>query len=89
MGRKSLTDRTLKALKPAGKTRDEWDPSFPGFGVRVSDKGRLTFVLAARFPGSKNPTRRALGMYGPMTLQDARTKSSLARSDRARGRSCR
>jgi integrase len=77
VAKKSLTDRTLKALKPAsaGKTYDTWDASFPGFGVRVSDKGRVTFVLAARFAGSKNPTRRALGMYGPMTLQDARNKA--------------
>ncbi|MGA7113624.1 MAG: hypothetical protein WBY77_14445 [Pseudolabrys sp.] len=35
--KKNLTDRTLKALKPAkaGKHYDVFDVRFPGFGVRV------------------------------------------------------
>jgi integrase len=40
----------------------------------VSETGRRTFVLTARFPGSPNPTRRALGVYGELTLEQARTK---------------
>ena len=77
MATKHLTDRTLKALKPApdGKTDDYWDAGFPGFGVRVSETGRKTFVLAARYPGSENPARRALGKYGPLTLEAAREKA--------------
>ena len=37
MAKKNLTDRTLKALKPAkaGKHYDVFDVRFPGFGVRV------------------------------------------------------
>src|SRR5262249_50309478 len=31
--------------------------------------------LALRYPGSKNPTRRALGRYGPLTLELARAKA--------------
>jgi integrase len=78
MAHKNLTDRTIKALKPApkGKVNDNWDRGFPGFGVRVSDTGRRTFVLAARYPGSPNPTRRALGLYGPLTLKEASEKAS-------------
>jgi integrase len=77
MAQRRLTDRTLKALKPAqpGKHYDVFDLGSPGFGVRVSDTGRKTFVLAARYPGSDNPTRRALGLYGPLSLADARTKA--------------
>jgi Arm DNA-binding domain len=75
--KRSLTDRTLKSLKPAptGKHVDHWDVGFPGFGVRVSDTGRRTFVLAARYPGSENPTRRSLGIYDKMSLADAREKA--------------
>lgn len=29
-------------------------------------------MLVARFPGSKNPTRRAIGSYGAITLDKAR-----------------
>jgi integrase len=74
---RNLNDRILKSLKPTatGSTLDVWDASFPGFGVRVSDTGRRTFILAARYPGSKNPTRRKLGIYDAMSLTDAREKA--------------
>ena len=75
--KKALTDRTLRALKPAekGKTYDVWDAVVPGLGVRISDSGRRTFVLVARYPGSRNSTRRALGEYGALTLEQARAKA--------------
>jgi integrase len=75
--KRNLTDRTLKSLKPTkqGTHVDVWDLGFPGFGVRVSDTGRRTFVLTARYPGSNNPTRRALGVYDKMSLEEAREKA--------------
>ncbi|HEY5129860.1 MAG TPA: hypothetical protein VIJ35_21675, partial [Bradyrhizobium sp.] len=56
--KKALNDRGLKALKPApkGETYDVADSIVPGFGVRVSETGRKTFILIARYPGSGNPT---------------------------------
>jgi integrase len=74
MAKRNLTDRTLKALKPAaaGKLYDVMDTVVPGFGVRVSDSGRRTFMLVARYPGSSNPARRSMGAYGAITLADAR-----------------
>lgn len=77
MARKALTDRTLKSLKPAvrGKHYDLWDAVVPGLGVRVSDIGTKTFVLMKRYGDSKNPTRGRLGMYGAISLDDARTKA--------------
>ena len=77
MAKRNLTDRTLKALKPAaaGKLYDVMDSVVPGFGVRVSDSGRRTFMLVARYPGSPNPARRSMGAYGAVTLADARQKA--------------
>jgi integrase len=77
MPKRSLNDRILKTLKPAqpSKLYDLWDTIVPGFGVRVSETGRRTFILIARYPGSHNPTRRALGEYGELTLEKARTKA--------------
>ena len=77
MAKRTLTDRGIKALKPAkpGTLYDSMDTVVPGFGVRVSETGRRTFILLARFPGSKNPTRRALGEYGTLTLEQARAKA--------------
>jgi integrase len=76
--RVTLNDRILKALKPAGtagKPYDIRDTVVPGLRVRVMGGGQRTFVLLARYPGSPNPTRRALGEYGELTLAEARAKA--------------
>jgi integrase len=77
MAKRNLSDRTLKSLKPAGpgKHYDLMDSVVPGFGVRVSDAGRRTFILVKRFPGSSNPTRLALGEFGALDLAKARKKA--------------
>jgi hypothetical protein len=67
MAKRNLTDRALKALKS-----DAMDTVVPGFGVRVLPLGAKTFVLIARYPGSTNPTRRAIGRYGAIDLATAR-----------------
>jgi integrase len=76
---KTLTDRALKALenKPAarGTTYDVADGVVPGLQVRVMPSGARTFVLTTRYPGSNNPTRRSLGSYGELTLEQARDKA--------------
>jgi len=76
--KKNFNDRSLKALKPAAKGRgtyDRMDPLLPGFGVRVSEAGRKTFMLAARYPGSASYVRRAIGVFGAMSLEKARAKA--------------
>jgi integrase len=75
--KKNLTDRTLKAMKPArlGKTYDVADAQVPGLAVRVLPSGKRTFVFVGRFPGKTNPTRRRLGTYGALTLEKARDKA--------------
>ncbi|MGO6665124.1 site-specific integrase [Rhizobium ruizarguesonis] len=74
MPRENLTDKRLQALKaaPKGERYDISDGITPGLAVRVTDRGTKTFVLVARFPGSSNPTRRAIGEYGAVTLESAR-----------------
>ena len=75
MQKHRLTDRKLNALK-AGATRYEvMDLDVPGFGVRVSETGQRTFILIARYAGSPNPTRRALGEYPAISLEKARTRA--------------
>jgi integrase len=86
MANKLLTDRFIRALKPAapGKRYDVFDTNVPGFGIRVSDDldksrpgkaGRISFILYSRFPASPNPTRRKLGSFGTLTLKEARDKA--------------
>jgi integrase len=82
--RKRLTDRTIKALKPASADAapvDIMDSITPAFGVRVMgtpERPVRTFILRTRFPGSKNPTRARLGNYDEtdkLSLEDARDKA--------------
>ena len=77
MGKRVLNDRTIKGLKPAtpGKRYDIMDALVPGLGVRVTENGTKTFTLVTRYPGSANPARRALGAYGEITLEQARTRA--------------
>jgi integrase len=81
---KKLTDRTLRALKPASADAapmDIMDSITPGFGVRVMgtpERPVRTFILRMRFPGSKNPTRARLGSYDEtdrLSLEAARDKA--------------
>jgi integrase len=75
--RQTLNDRFIDSRKPAkaGRRYEVWDAIVPGLGIRVTDRGTKTFVLATRYPGSDNPTRRALGEYGKLTLEQARNKA--------------
>src|SRR5262245_26153234 len=73
--RKQLTDRLLRALKPAqlGQRYEIMDSLVPGFGIRVTERGHKSFVLITRYPGDEQPARRAIGAYGKVTLEQART----------------
>ena len=73
--RKTLTDRLLRSLKPRETSFDVMDALVPGLSVRVLPSGKRSFVLIGRFPGGRNPTRRALGGYGEVTLEKARGKA--------------
>jgi hypothetical protein len=79
MSKRTLTDRFLKSLKPApaGKRPIYFDAVVPGLGARVTDKGTVTFVLVARYPGSSNPSPRQIGKYGAVTLEEARKRGSV------------
>ena len=70
-----LTDRGLKNLPPADKPYEIMDFDVRGLGIRVMPSGARSFILFRRFPGSKNPARRSLGIYGEISLAQARDKA--------------
>lgn len=76
MTRNRLTDRKLQSLKRKDKRYEVMDSDVPGFGVRVSEVGQKSFILIARYPGSSNPTRRALGEYPSLSLSEARERAN-------------
>src|SRR5260370_16126463 len=78
VSRQNLTDRFINSRKPAPiGQRDEYgDAIVPGLALRVTDRGHKSFVLVTRYPSNpKNPTRRALGEVGAITLDQARQKA--------------
>jgi hypothetical protein len=73
-----LTKRVIDEFKYEGDgmSRDvRWDASLPGFGVRIYPSGRRAFVLSYREAGRKR--LMTLGMYGPLTLDQARDQAKL------------
>jgi integrase len=84
---RQLTDLKIRSLKPAAdrKPYDVKDTQVPGLHVRVMATGKRTFVLLSRFPGRPHPTRRALGSYGELTLEEARDKATAWRKLISRG----
>jgi integrase len=75
MSKTNLTDRAIKAARPAAQLYDIHDAVVPGLSLNVLPSGVKRFVLIKRFPGSKFATRRALGAYGELTLEAARNKA--------------
>jgi hypothetical protein len=84
-----LTDFALKALKPApkGKRPILWDADVRGLGVRYNDRKPpdRSFVLVARYPGSKNPAPRTIGDFPSMDLAEARRIAREWREDLRQG----
>lgn len=78
MSRTVLTEKYILSPRrvPAEGRADFLDALVPGLALRVTAKGHRSFVLIARYPSRpKNPTRRALGDYGELTLEAARDKA--------------
>lgn len=87
MSRHVFTDKYLSALKPApeGKRVTHWDGLLDNFGVRITDKGVVSFIAMRRLPGRSAPTRITIGRYPVIKLADARKKAGRAISELAEG----
>ncbi|EKF43477.1 phage integrase family protein [Nitratireductor indicus C115] len=70
-----LKDTHCSKAKATGKRYEIFDTRVPAFGIRVSPKGAVTFIIFTRFPGGKSPTRVTLGSYPAMALAHARRKA--------------
>jgi hypothetical protein len=68
----ALSDRAVRAAKPQARAYDMHDAVVPGLLLEVRPSGLKRLALLKRYPGSKNPTRRLIGSYGGVTLEQAR-----------------
>ena len=77
MSKIKLTAAAVEKLKaPTAGRAEYFDTTFPGFGVRITDKGRKTFIVFYRFGGRQR--RLTLGTYPALSLAEARKKASSA-----------
>ena len=97
--KRQINGRYLRSLRPApaGTRIEVWDTTaVPGFGIRIYDiedtnparrgkAGRIAFVLYTRFTRGAAPTRRIIGNYGAITLEEARRIAGEWRSLIAKG----
>lgn len=72
-----FTDNGIKALKPKAERYEVWESGRTGFGVRVSPKGRKTWIYMYRFGGKAR--RLTLGAYPALPLSKARIKVAAAK----------
>src|SRR4030088_1966362 len=69
MPRIKLTKSAIDALPPPLSDVVYWDAASPGFGVKVTPKGRKVFVVLYRTGGAGSKLRKyTIGPYGRVTL---------------------
>jgi integrase len=78
-----FTDKGIAALKPKAERYEVWEDGRTGLGVRVSPKGRESWVYMYRFDGKAR--RMGLGTYPLISLASARVKHSSAKEALSKG----
>src|SRR5215217_56988 len=73
MPRIRLTKSAIDALPTRKSDIVYWDAGFPGFGVKVTPKGRKVFIVLYRTGGAGSKLRKyTIGPYRRVTLHQAR-----------------
>jgi Arm DNA-binding domain/Phage integrase central domain len=87
MPRLKLTKSAIDALHTPPKDIVYWDRSAPGFGVKVTPKGRKVFIVLFRTAGAGSRLRKyTIGPYGRVTLHQARLAAQKVHAARLEGR---
>ncbi len=72
-----LSPRFIEAVKRAerpAKDQFYWDRHLKGYGLKVTPRGRLVFVVQARYFGKTK--RYTIGTHPPLTEPDARAAAN-------------
>jgi integrase len=87
MPRMRLTKSAIDALPTAKSDVVYWDVSYPGFGVKVTPKGRKVFIVLYRAGGAGSKLRKyTIGPHGRVTLHQARVAAQKVFAARLEGR---
>ena len=87
MPRIKLTKSSIDALPILPSDTVYWDSSSPGFGVKVTPKGRKVFLVLYRTGGAGSKLRKyTIGPYGRVTLHQARVAAQQVFAAKLEGR---
>src|SRR5436190_14520577 len=87
MPRIKLTKSAIDAIPTPASDLVYWDTGCPGFGVKVTPKGRKVFVVLYRTGGAGSKLRKyTIGPYGRVTLHQARVAAQKVFAAKFEGR---
>ena len=87
MPKLKLTKGAIDALPTGAKDIVYWDSGCPGFGVKVTPRGRKVFIVLYRSGGAGSRLRKyTIGPYGRVTLHQARAAALKIFAARTEGR---
>src|SRR6201987_3262052 len=87
MPRIRLTKAAIDALPTCKSDVVYWDAGSPGFGVKVTPKGRKVFIVLYRTAGAGSKLRKyTIGSYGRVTLHQARVAAQKVFAAKLEGR---
>jgi len=82
-----LTKSSLDALPTPSRDVVYWDSGCPGFGVKVTPRGRKVFIVLYRTGGAGSKLRKyTIGPYGRVTLHQARVAAQKVFAAKLEGR---
>jgi len=87
MPRIRLTKSAIDAIPTPKSDVVYWDVGCPGFGVKVTPKGRKVFIVLYRTAGAGSKLRKyTIGPYGRVTLHQARVAAQKVFAAKLEGR---
>jgi integrase len=78
-----LTKRLVDGSKPRTSEHFIWCSKSPGFGVRIFPTGKKVFICQVRV--GRRQQRHKIGLYGPFTVEQARSRADRIVRDVADG----
>jgi integrase len=71
-----ISKRTVDSAQPSNRDVLLWDDELPGFGLKITPRGRKVYLVQYRLGGRKGRTRRVtIGVHGRITPDQARQEA--------------
>jgi Arm DNA-binding domain len=87
MPRIRLTKSAIDALPTPKSDMVYWDAGLPGFGIKVTPKGRKVFIVLYRTGGAGSKLRKyTIGPYGRLTPHHSRVAAQKVFAAKLEGR---